>query len=151
MTEFTTMDYKQWILNQIGQIVLLVSQINFNNQILIGFESDNPNTSLKNYQKSLITTINQAASVMSKTLPNYKTLTIEALLTIEVHSRDTLTSLITNNILKADDFEWSRQLRYIYDDQSNLLSVMQSDSLFVYGYEYLGCSPRLVITPLTDR
>ena len=40
-----------------------------------------------------------AASVMSKELSNDKTLTIEALLTIEVHSRDTLTGLIKNKVI----------------------------------------------------
>lgn len=45
----------------------------------------------------------------------------------------------------------SRQLRYEWDEQSNNCFVMQSNARFQYGYEYLGCSPRLVITPLTDR
>lgn len=44
-----------------------------------------------------------------------------------------------------------RQLRYSWDDSSNNCYVYQSISSFVYGYEYLGCSQRLVITPLTDR
>jgi dynein heavy chain len=42
-------------------------------------------------------------------------------------------------------------LRYEWDDINNQCTVKQSDSFFIYGYEYLGCSPRLVITPLTDR
>lgn len=44
-----------------------------------------------------------------------------------------------------------RQLRYQWDEQHNTCIVLQANASFSYGYEYLGCSPRLVITPLTDR
>ena len=44
-----------------------------------------------------------------------------------------------------------RQLRYEWDETTNNCQVYQSNASFLYGYEYLGCSSRLVITPLTDR
>lgn len=44
-----------------------------------------------------------------------------------------------------------RQLRYEWDETANSCQVLQSNAFFQYGYEYLGCSARLVITPLTDR
>lgn len=44
-----------------------------------------------------------------------------------------------------------RQLRYEWNDQNNSCYVVQGSASFIYGYEYLGCSSRLVITPLTDR
>jgi hypothetical protein len=98
IADHAIMPYKDWILKQAGQVVLLVSQINFNKQVLSCFNSENPSDSLKAYSINLVSSINEAASVMSKELPNYKTLTIEALLTIEVHSRDTLIGLIKNKV-----------------------------------------------------
>jgi dynein heavy chain len=81
----------------------------------------------------------------------HKRLSVSALLTVDVHNRDIITSLIENKVTSNEDFEWTRKLRYEWDEQSNSCQVMQSNAQFGYGYEYLGCSPRLVITPLTDR
>ena len=47
------------------------------------------------------------------------------------------------------NFEWQKQLRYYWDYDLDNCVVRMSSSLYVYGYEYLGASPRLVITPLT--
>lgn len=47
------------------------------------------------------------------------------------------------------DFTWVGQLRY-YLEENDLVTRMINTSIN-YGYEYLGNTKRLVITPLTER
>jgi dynein heavy chain len=151
LVDYSSSNYVDWILRQVCQVVLLVNQIQFTKRISTSLVSNESTKSLKTYFDELVSGLNKVASMNSKDLPNYKLLTIEALITIEVHSRDILYDLIEQKINKIDDFEWRRHLKYEWDDHTNSCMVIQSDATFNYGYEYLGCSPRLVITPLTDR
>ena len=52
-------------------------------------------------------------------------------------------------IESSDDFEWTRHLRYSFDDIRDTVMIRQNNSVFEYGFEYLGSTSRLVITPLT--
>lgn len=49
-----------------------------------------------------------------------------------------------------DDIEWLRVLRFYIEGRHNIV-LRCGYSRLSYGLEYLGSSPRLVCTPLTER
>ncbi|MGH0147735.1 UNVERIFIED_CONTAM: hypothetical protein FKN15_039853 [Acipenser sinensis] len=54
-------------------------------------------------------------------------------------------------VTNGQAFAWLSQLRHIWDENQRHCYVNICDAQFQYSYEYLGNTPRLVITPLTDR
>lgn len=93
-----TSQYKDWVLKHCGQTILVASQINFNKRIVSCLSKSDFIQNLENYKSDLITSINKVASLIVQDLPVFKLMSIEALLTLDVHSRDILTALIQNKV-----------------------------------------------------
>uniref|UniRef100_A0A669QRL3 Dynein axonemal heavy chain 1 n=1 Tax=Phasianus colchicus TaxID=9054 RepID=A0A669QRL3_PHACC len=74
---------------------------------------------------------------------------MSALIVIEVHAKDVAAKLIEENVTSVNDFEWISQLRSYWTKGDLYIRAVNAE--FLYGYEYLGNTGRLVITPLTDR
>ncbi|KAK2516279.1 hypothetical protein Q9233_013805 [Columba guinea] len=76
---------------------------------------------------------------------------IMTICTIDVHARDVVAKMITQKVDNAQAFIWLSQLRHRWSDEERHCFANICDAQFLYSYEYLGNTPRLVITPLTDR
>lgn len=66
-----------------------------------------------------------------------------------MHNRDIVDNLNKAQCDSLNDFLWQQQLRYYPRDDRTIHRQVTSE--LEYGYEYLGATSRLVITPLTDR
>ena len=116
------------------------------NKLEEGYES-----AIKDYYKKQIAQLNNLITLLLGKLKKGDRQNIMTICTIDVHSRDVVGRIITSKIESVLAFMWQSQLRHRWDDKVGDCFANICDAEFQYWHEYLGCTPRLVITPLTDR
>ncbi|XP_070257562.1 dynein axonemal heavy chain 14 [Myotis yumanensis] len=150
--EWSRQHFSSWVVSHPGQVVLTVSQIIFYNDCTRSFMSPDPREGLEKAHADLRQHLEQIAELVVLDTSNARTkVVLGALITLYVHCKDIVSDLLLKNIFSAEDFEWTRHLQYKWNEKQMLCYVSQGDARFTYGYEYLGCTPRLVVTPLTNR
>lgn len=141
----------EWTLVHPGQCILNGSQVHWTAEVEEALKTNTLAEYLATLEKQLLATV----ALVKRKLSKLQSITLGALITIDVHAKDTIVKLVKMGVTDLDDFEWISQLRYYWAGQGSeknrdcYVRCIQTD--FPYGYEYLGNSFRLVITPLTDK
>jgi dynein heavy chain len=136
-----------------GQVIATVAQMTWARETETALKAMNPIDSMEawsvQYKEDLQKLIIMIRGSLSKLVRNI----IVALVTTDVHARDIIDELREKKVTSVNDFLWQQQLRYYwnFDPSVDDCIIKHSDALIRYGYEYMGATSRLVITPLTDR
>ncbi|KAJ3342735.1 Dynein heavy chain 7, axonemal [Gonapodya sp. JEL0774] len=140
---------EKWVLNWPGQVVLTVSQIYWTGEVELVLV-DGHTGGLKKFSQQGQERLAKIVELVRGNLTKLARATLEALVVIDVHARDVVSRMDEMNVHSINEFGWLSQMRYYYDTDQGVL-VKMINSVQKYGYEYLGNTSRLVITPLTDR
>ncbi|CAF0823905.1 unnamed protein product [Adineta steineri] len=137
----------EWVTNWPGQVVLCVSQIYWTTEVQEALI--NGVKGLAEYYTKLETQLGDIVELVRGKLNKQTRITLEALVVIDVHAKDTVKDLVNKQVQSENDFNWLAQLRYYWEEDNCRVRI--TNASVKYCYEYLGNTPRLVITPLTDR
>ncbi|KAM9806325.1 dynein axonemal heavy chain 11 isoform 1-T1 [Syngnathus typhle] len=144
---------EQWILDFPAQVALTASQIWWSNDVELVFKrlEEGFESALKDYNKKQVAQLNVLINLLLGELSQENRQKIMTICTIDVHARDVVAGLIAQKVTTSQAFQWLSHLRHCWNEQQRHCFINICDAQFPYLYEYLGNTPRLVITPLTDR
>ncbi|XP_034961986.1 dynein axonemal heavy chain 1 isoform X2 [Zootoca vivipara] len=135
-----------WVLDWPGQVTIAGCQTFWTKEVSEALEAGDLATRLF---PQLSAQLSDLVALVRGKLSRMQRGVLSALIVIEVHAKDVAARLVEENVSSENDFEWISQLRYYWTRDDLYIRAVNAE--FIYGYEYLGNSGRLVITPLTDR
>ncbi|XP_073435796.1 dynein axonemal heavy chain 9 isoform X2 [Dendrobates tinctorius] len=153
VTAYEEKPREQWLFDYPAQVALTCTQIWWTTEVGICFArlEEGYENAMKEYYKKQVTQLNTLITMLIGQLSPGERQKIMTICTIDVHARDVVAKMTAQKVDNAQAFVWLSQLRHRWDDDKKHCFANICDAQFIYSYEYLGNTPRLVITPLTDR
>ena len=162
MEAYPTRERKQWVFEWPGQVILSIGGLYWTREVETALNT-NGLEGIKEYFKLLTDQLMEIVALVRGKPDKMALKKLGALTVVDVHQKDVVETMIRKEVCSVHDFEWMSQLRYYWEEKPddynrygdkqnpfNLLArIINAEQM--YGYEYLGCSSRLIITPLTDR
>uniref|UniRef100_A0A8C9XQ20 Dynein axonemal heavy chain 17 n=1 Tax=Sander lucioperca TaxID=283035 RepID=A0A8C9XQ20_SANLU len=144
---------EQWLFDYPAQVALTCTQIWWTSDIGMAFArlEEGYDNAMKEYYRKQVSQLNTLISMLVGQLTPGDRQKVMTICTIDVHARDVVAKMITQKVESSQAFVWLSQLRHRWDEKEKHCFANICDAQFLYSYEYLGNTPRLVITPLTDR
>ncbi|XP_058415682.1 dynein axonemal heavy chain 9 [Diceros bicornis minor] len=153
VTAYEEKPREQWLFDYPAQVALTCTQIWWTTEVGIAFArlEEGYENAMKDYYKKQVAQLKTLITMLIGQLSKGDRQKIMTICTIDVHARDVVAKMIAQKVDNAQAFLWLSQLRHRWDDEAKHCFANICDAQFLYSYEYLGNTPRLVITPLTDR
>jgi dynein heavy chain len=147
---------KDWIYKGFPcQAVLTIDQVMWAYFVEMSLEkvTNGEKQALEDFSAYMENLIIELAEMVTEKAGELKKALVERLIIINVHARDVVKDLIAEGVTEKNNFEWQKNLKFYWEDELTRKEVVmkQTNSRFIYGYEYLGNPERMVITPLTDK
>lgn len=146
--DYTNTPRPKWMQKWAGMCVLNGSQMHWTREMEELFLSQGSKGPALMFQRQVSQLADMTILVRGK-LSSAARVTVGALTVIDVHARDVIKKLVDEEVDTKDNFSWTSQLRYYWEGGE--LTAQMVAAKRPYGYEYLGNTFRLVITPLTDK
>eukprot|EP01029_Cantina_marsupialis_P009141 TRINITY_DN2137_c0_g3_i1.p1 TRINITY_DN2137_c0_g3~~TRINITY_DN2137_c0_g3_i1.p1 ORF type:complete len:3476 (-),score=1129.85 TRINITY_DN2137_c0_g3_i1:3796-14223(-) len=158
-------DLRHLVDSNCAQMALLALQMRWTLTVGSALEgSKTQKTALQDALRAQSDVLSSISSWCLEDLNSLQRMKLETLVTVQLHMVDLLSKLSRlfkeRKLTGSSDFEWLKCSRYYWRSPDKgskdflgegqcIVSICDVD--LQYGYEYLGCKERLVVTPLTDR
>ncbi|BFG02702.1 dynein heavy chain 6 axonemal [Drosophila madeirensis] len=147
---------EEWFQDHPNQVVLTVTQVQWAADIHRIFDNKDKTPAsilekMKSYEEKCLKDLGALAALTRSSISSLLRKILCALITIDVHAKDSVRMLIEKEVCKPNDFNWLKMLRFYWEDETETVYSRMAAANIPYYYEYLGAGGVLVLTPLTDR